>query len=111
MDTTRKRAYGRKCVVCGVAFESACTNARYCDTCRFEVIKANQRAKYAREKKKRHLEPTCTVYTCKRCGRHIKAHGLCTNRRICDNCLTASNNRNDYALLMQRKEVREDVIG
>lgn len=110
MDEAPKRVYGRICVVCGVHFESACTNAKYCCICRHETIKQKNREKYARNKKVVNRESTCTVYTCKRCGRRIKAHGRCTNRKICDDCLKASRTRNDYELLMQRKEVREEVV-
>lgn len=104
------RFYRRSCVICGAGFQTRCTNAKYCDKCRHEVIKLKDRQKYARKKKAMHREPTSTIYTCKRCGRRIKAHGRCTNRKICDDCLNASGTRNDYDLLMQRKEVREEVI-
>ena len=100
--------YGRICVVCGAAFKSACTNAKYCSDCRYEVLKQKHRARYAEKKLDR--EPTCTIYTCKRCGKRIKAYGICTNRRICDECLMSTNSKDDLDLLMQRKEVREEVV-
>lgn len=104
------RSYRRSCVVCGTGFETRCTNAKYCDKCRLEVIKLKNRHEYSEKKKAMHREPTCTVYTCKRCGRRIKAHGRCTNRKICDDCLMSTNSKDDLELLMQRKEVREEVI-
>lgn len=101
--------YRRTCTICGASFATRCTNAKYCDKCRREVIKQKERRNYAR--KAMHREPTCTMYTCKRCGRRIKAHGRCTNRKIFDECLQASSSQYDFALLMQRKEVREEAIG
>ena len=102
--------YRRTCTICGASFETRCTNAKYCDKCRPEVIKLKNRQGYAKKKQVMHREPTCTMYTCKRCGRRIKAHGRCTNRKFCDECLQASSSQYDFALLMQRKEVREEAI-
>lgn len=111
MDKSPKRVYRRTCVVCGAAFESACTNAIYCDRCRshanYLVAKMRRQAR-AREPKPEKQQ--ITVYTCVRCGRSIKAYGRCTNRKICDECLMSTNSKDDLDFLMQRKEVREEVI-
>ena len=103
--------YKRTCTICGVGFTTRCTNAKYCDRCRPEVIRINQREKYEKARRMRRMKKTCTEYECMRCGRRIKAYGRCTNRRICDDCLTASGSRKDRAIMIQRKEVREEAIG
>lgn len=103
------RSYRRSCVVCGAGFQTRCTNAKYCDQHRADMYRKigllRMHERYVKKPKREYTE-----YTCIRCGRKIRAYGRCTNRKICDDCLMSTNSKDDLELLMQRKEVREEVI-
>ena len=95
-----------KCIICGKHFMSKCRNPKYCDICRYEQVKARNKRyqKILRNRKRK----TQTIYVCKVCKRTILAHGVVSNRKICDDCF-ANNPMYKYKA-MYRKNVIEDVI-
>lgn len=104
------RRYLRVCVICGHEFITRCSNAKYCDTCRIVARKISGVRYYAKLKAINDAKPKFTYYTCKRCGKTIKAHGVCTNRRICNACLDKDPTPYGTQLRERRKENVEEVI-
>ena len=100
----------RTCVIGEKEYLTRCTNSKYCPVCRCDVIKQKHRERYRIKHAADKFIPKFTIYTCKRCGSHIKAHGVCTNRRICNNCLDKDPTSYGTQLRERRKENVEEVI-
>lgn len=100
----------RTCVICGHRFITRCTRAKYCPNCRTEANDAVRRQRRRRKAEEKRLQPRYTYYICRRCGGNIKAHGICTNRKICNACLEHSESAYDRHLLEMRKVIFEEVI-
>jgi hypothetical protein len=103
------RRFLRTCTLCSHSFITRCSNAKYCEQCRVIARKMSSIRYQEKRKDIKAAKPKFTIYTCKRCGKTIKAHGVCTNRSICDECLT-SGRRRDLVYLENRKDVLEEVI-
>lgn len=103
------RRFLRTCTLCSHSFITRCSNAKYCEQCRVIARKISGVRYYAKLKAINDAKPKFTIYTCKRCGKTIKAHGVCTNRSICDECLLSGRYR-DLVCLLNRKDVLEEVI-
>ena len=104
------RRFLRTCTLCSHSFITRCSNAKYCDTCRIVARKISGVRYYAKLKAINDAKPKFTIYFCKRCGSHIKAHGVCTNRRICNACLDKDPTPYGTQLRERRKENVEEVI-
>lgn len=100
----------RKCVICEKEYLTRCRNSKYCPVCRCDVIRQKDRERYRIKHAADKFIPKFTYYICKRCGSHIKAHGVCTNRRICNACLDKDPTGYGTQLREQRKENVEEVI-
>lgn len=92
------------CVVCGEKFTRRTYHAKYCDNCRYSATL--EKAKEYQRAKRRGTFSEETIYTCIRCGRKILAHGVCTTRKVCNDCFS----KDRLMKYNYRKEVVEEVL-
>ena len=104
------RRFLRTCIICHHEFITRCTNAKYCPSCRSMAYKTVRKTRIRERAAVKRTWPKFTCYICKRCGSSIKAHGVCTNRKICSKCLESGNTYHDKILLERRKDVLEEVM-